>query len=174
MSKEQPLVNKSYRLEKFAGKGGWTYAQIPEVLQDKNNPFGWIRVRGSIDNVEFTAYHLMPTGNGKLFLPVKAAIRKQIKKQEGDCVHVILFRDDTPTQIPDELQACFDDVPGSYEKFSGYSRGEQKAFIDFIYSAKTDDTRANRIVQAINMISKGESLYQQKKDGNELTTHTRK
>ena len=164
MKKHEPLVDNNYRLERFAGKGGWTYAKIPEVLQDKNNPFGWVRVSGSIDGVELKGYHLMPMGNGNLFLPVKATIRKQIKKQEGDWVHVILFRDDSPTQIPDELLACFDDAPGSYDKFLRYSRGEQKAFIDFIYSAKTETTKANRIVKVIDMISKGESLYLQKKD----------
>jgi hypothetical protein len=26
---EKPLVNKEYLLEKFPGKGGWTYAAIP-------------------------------------------------------------------------------------------------------------------------------------------------
>lgn len=28
----KPLVNKKYRLEKFQGKVGWTYARIPEIL----------------------------------------------------------------------------------------------------------------------------------------------
>jgi hypothetical protein len=44
-----PLVNKKYLLEKFKGKGGWTFAQIPEILQDKHSPFGWVRVRRTID-----------------------------------------------------------------------------------------------------------------------------
>lgn len=26
---ESPLVNKKYLLEKYSGKGGWTYAAIP-------------------------------------------------------------------------------------------------------------------------------------------------
>ena len=30
----KPLVNREYLLEKFPGKGGWTYALIPEILQD--------------------------------------------------------------------------------------------------------------------------------------------
>jgi len=29
---EKPLVNRKYLLEKYPGKGGWTYAAIPEVL----------------------------------------------------------------------------------------------------------------------------------------------
>ena len=77
---DKPLVNKSYLLERFQAKGGWTYAKIPEVLQDKHSPFGWVRVRGSIDNFEIKNYHLMPMGNGNLFLPVKAEIRKKIGK----------------------------------------------------------------------------------------------
>ncbi len=37
---EQALVNKNYLLEKFPGKGGWTYALIPEILPDKHVHFG--------------------------------------------------------------------------------------------------------------------------------------
>jgi len=44
---ETPLVNKKYLLKKFAGKGGWTFAEIPEILQNKNNPFGWVNYDGS-------------------------------------------------------------------------------------------------------------------------------
>jgi hypothetical protein len=148
-----PLVNKTYLLEKFQGKGGWTFAQIPEILPDKNAPFGWVRVRGSIDGFEIKGYHLMPMGNGKLFLPVKAEIRKKIKKQAGDSVHVILFEDNFPTEIPEELKACFLDVPGTFEKFQQLSDGEQKASIDWIYAAKTEDTKARRILATIEKLN---------------------
>src|SRR4051812_2104886 len=111
MTKEKPLVDNNYLLEKYPGKGGWTYAAIPEVLSDKNAPFGWVRVRGSIDNYEIKGTHLMPMGNGTLFLPVKAAIRKIIKKQEGDYVQVILYADNDPTEIPEELLICLLDNP---------------------------------------------------------------
>lgn len=47
--KEEPLVDKEYLLEKFPGKGGWTYALIPKILQDKHSHFGWVIVNGSID-----------------------------------------------------------------------------------------------------------------------------
>jgi len=150
MSKE--LVNKTYLLEKFQGKGGWTFAQIPEILQDKNAPFGWVRVRGTIDGFEIKGYHLMPMGNGKLFLPVKAEIRKKIKKQAGDTVHVILFADNLPTEIPEELKVCFLDVPGILEKFQQLSNGEQKTSIDWIYSAKTEETKAKRILATIEKL----------------------
>ena len=55
----QPLVNNDYILEKFPGKGGWTYAAIPEIIQNKSNPFGWVNVRGFIDNYEIQHYKLI-------------------------------------------------------------------------------------------------------------------
>lgn len=80
----QPLTDKAYLLEKFPGKGGWTYAAIPEIAPDKHAHFGWVRVKGTIDGYKIKGFHLMPMGNGKLFLPVKSEIRKKIKKQAGD------------------------------------------------------------------------------------------
>ena len=79
-SNEKPLVDQDYLLQKMEGKGGWTYAAIPEIVQDKHAYFGWIKVRGTIDDYEIANYHLMPMGNGQLFLSVKAEIRKKIGK----------------------------------------------------------------------------------------------
>ena len=157
---EQPLVNKSYLLEKFPGKGGWTYAAIPEILPDKHAHFGWVRVKGSVDGYELKGCHLMPMGNGKLFLPVKAEIRKKIKKQAGDWVQVILFADNTPQEVPEELLLCLQDEPAAYEKFLKCTDGEQKAFVDWIYSAKTDETKVERIVQSINKLLSNQKLHE--------------
>ena len=77
---EKPLVNQKYLLKKIPGKSGWTYADLPQVIPDSNAPFGWVKVKGTIDGIEIKKYHLMPYGNGKLFLPVKAEIRKKNKK----------------------------------------------------------------------------------------------
>jgi len=82
MEAEKPLVNKEYLLEKFPGKGGWTYVRIPEVLQNKNSPFGWVKVKGRIDDYEIKNYKLMPMGNGQLFLPVKSDIRKKSARKK--------------------------------------------------------------------------------------------
>ena len=49
---EKPWVDREYLLEKMPFKGGWTYTVIPEIPQDKHAPFGWVKVRGSIDGVE--------------------------------------------------------------------------------------------------------------------------
>ena len=160
MAAQKPLVNSNYLLQKFPGKGGWTYAEIPEVLQNKNVPFGWVRVKGSIDNYALKQYKLMPMGNGKLFLPVKAEIRKKIGKGASDFVHIILFSDDSRLEIPEEIILCFENEPKkAYETFFKFTEGEQKSYLDWIYDAKTEDTKADRIIKMMNRLMKNQKLF---------------
>lgn len=102
----------------------------------------------------------MPMGNGKLFLPVKAAIRKKIKKEAGDWVRVKLFIDKTPTEIPEEIIECFkNEPPKVYETFLSFTEGEQKAYIDWIYEAKKEDTKVERIVAMMGRVSQSKKFY---------------
>ncbi|MFZ4546328.1 MAG: DUF1905 domain-containing protein [Bacteroidales bacterium] len=158
METEQLLVDRKFLLEKYPGKGGWTYAAIPEVLQDKHSPFGWVKVKGCIDGFEFKNYKLMPMGNGQLFLPVKSGIRKIIGKKEGDWVQITLYADNSPIEVPEEFLDCLKEDPAAYNTFLSYTDGQQKEFIDWIYSAKTDDTKVERIAQTLNKLVKQEKL----------------
>lgn len=149
---QTPLVDKIFLLEKFQGKGGWTFVRVPEIAPDPHTHFGWVRVRGYIDDYEIKGYHLQPMGNGHLFLPVKAEIRKKIRKQSGDSVHIILYKDNLPTEIPEELRLCLSDEPVVYEIFMTFSESQKKSITDWIYSAKTEQTKADRIAATINDI----------------------
>ena len=146
------LVINQYLLQKFPGKGGWTYALIPEILPNRKNPFGWVRVKGTIDGIAIRKYHLMPMGNGELFLPVKAAIRKQLKKSAGDRVTVELYPDNDPVEIPDELLDCLRDEPAALRKFMSIKENEQESHIKKIYAAKNAATRASRIAALIRLL----------------------
>jgi len=155
---EKPLINKDYLLQKFEGKGGWTYVEIPEIPMPKTT-FGMLKVKGKIDDYEFSNVRLMPLGNGHLMLTVNSVIRKKIKKQAGDTVHIIIDEDTMPTQIPEELILCMKYEEGIFEKFENFSDAEKKAFINWIYSAKTEQTKADRIAKTIVMIQKDEKFY---------------
>jgi hypothetical protein len=151
-SPQKPLVDQSYLLQKHAGKGGWTYAVIPEIAQDKHAWFGWVKVRGSIDGFEIANYHLMPMGNGTLFMPVKAEIRNKIGKNEGDWVHIILYSEELPMVAPDDFLLCLKDDPTAYANFLKLSEAEQKELIDWIYSVKKDDAKVERIAQMMDKL----------------------
>ncbi|MFZ6012901.1 MAG: YdeI/OmpD-associated family protein [Bacteroidota bacterium] len=158
----KPLVNKNYKLEKFPGKGGWTFARIPEVLQDKHSPFGWVKVRVIIDGYEIKKYRLMPMGDGRLFLPVRSDIRKKIGKKEGDIVNVILYRDDEPFEVPEELLLCLRDEPSALKFFNSLPEGERSSYINWIYSTKKEQTKVERLAVVINR------LMEKKKFSNKL------
>ena len=151
---EKPLVNKKYLLEKYPGKGGWTYAAIPEILQDKHSAFGWVKVKGYIDQHEIKNYRLMLMGNGQLFLPVKAEIRKKIGKQAGDYIQVVLYADHDPLEIPQELLLCLLDNPDEHKIFLSSAESKQKEWIDWIYAVKTEATRVERIAQLLDQLAK--------------------
>ena len=153
------LLDKKCLLEKFPGKGGWTFTRLPEIKKDNKKPFGWVKVRGFIDGIEIRKYHLMPMNDGQLFLPVNGQIRKKIKKESGDTVHVILFHDDDPLDIPEEFRLCLKDEPLAEKFFFSLSESEQKFYIEWIYAAKKIETKISRMAQALNKLSKQQKLY---------------
>lgn len=156
---EKPIVNKIYLLEKFHGKGGWTFARILDISKDKKLPFGWKKVKGTIDGYEIKKYHLMSMGGGKLFLPVKAEIRKKIKKQEGDLVHILLYPDNDPLEVPEEMLLCLQDEPEALKFFNSLSESERKFYIQWVYSAKKEETKIDRLAKTINRLLKGMKMY---------------
>ncbi len=150
------LVDEEFLVEKFPGKGGWTYISIPQISASKNSPFGWVRISGFVDDYELNQFKLMPMGGGKLFLPLKSSIRKQIKKEQGDMVRVRVYIDETPTELTDELLECFaTEDPALLVKFKSMPQFEQKAIIQNIYDSKTEDDKAERIAKLLGGLSRG-------------------
>ena len=98
-------------------------------------------------------------GDGRLFLPVRAEIRKKIGKKEGDWVHVILFPDNEPLEIPEEMLLCLEDEPKALKFFNRLSDSEQKFYIQWVYSAKKEETKIDRLAKTINRLTKGLKMY---------------
>lgn len=158
MATEKPLVNKQYLLERYPGKGGWTYAVIQEIPKNQRARFGWVQVKGTIDGYAIKNYKLMPMGNGYLFMPVKAAIRKKISKEAGDWVHIVLYKDDSEIEIPEALLLCLQDEPQTHQTFLSFTDGQRKEFIDWIAEAKTDATKVERIAETLRKVSLGKTF----------------
>jgi hypothetical protein len=163
---EEPIVNEKYQLQKMDMKGGWTYVEFPNIPKHLKQPFGWVPVKGMVDNIyEIKQFKLWTMKNGNMFMPIKADIRKKIKKQEGDWVHITLYYDDSPLVIPEEFLVCLLDAPKAHAFFQSISDTSKKHYIDWIYGGKALETRVNRIAKAIEKLEMGLKLYQTAEDG---------
>ncbi|HYG51005.1 MAG TPA: YdeI/OmpD-associated family protein [Flavobacteriales bacterium] len=158
-AKEKPIINNSYTLEKFHGKGGWTYALLSDVKKI-NGKFPKLKVKGTIDGYPIKEYTLMPYGHEGLFLPVKAEIRRQIGKKEGDRVKVVLYRDEAPFNVPGEFLLCLTEEPAALRFFESLSESEQRLYVLWIFSARRVETKADRIAKSIEKLLKKQKLYQ--------------
>ncbi|MBB6326412.1 hypothetical protein FHS59_002040 [Algoriphagus iocasae] len=147
------ITEGTYRLEKFSGKGGWTYIKLPGELIKSGKAFGMMKISGSIDDYSFGGKHLLSMGNGYVFLPVAKPIRKILGKEEGDEVEIKFYQDELPDGIPQELIECLQDDPGKLELFRQLTKEEQEKWISYIYSIEDIEAKSNRIIKLLNSLS---------------------
>ncbi len=153
------LFDAEVQLKKFPGKGGWTYAPLPGLELKTSKRFNYKKIKGSIDQYQIKESHLMPMGNGKHFIAVKAEIRKIINKQEGDWVKLKIFTEAPPEQVTyDEFLLCLEDAPEALQYFSSISPKEQEKYASWVLAAHTDEAKIERIALAIKLLSNNQLL----------------
>ena len=129
------------KLEKI---GSWTIAITPLDVKKVLGVAGHVRVKGKIDTAEFGGISLMPMGNGKHFLTVKAELRKAIKKEAGARVEIVLEKDTAELEIPIELKQAFKASPEAKKMFESYSYSTKKIYTSPISESKKKEIRKDK------------------------------
>lgn len=150
-------------LLKFDNKGektGWTYIEIPADLAEKLKPGSkkGFRVKGTLDQHKISMVALLPMGGGSFILPVNVTMRKGIGKKHGAMVHVKLEEDKKPFQFNKDFLECLADEPAAQAFFNTLTGSVQRYFSKWIDEAKTDETKARRIAQAVSALSRSTSF----------------
>ncbi len=144
----------------FADQGektGWTYIEIPADIAQQMKPGNKksFRVRGMLDGLAVAGMALMPMGEGNFIMALKAEVRKGIHKNAGAMLNAKLEEDvDYKVAIPEEVLECFAFEPEAIEFFNSLAKSHRDYFIKWIDSAKTNETRAKRIVNTINAMQR--------------------
>lgn len=154
------MVQFTTVLKKFGQQGektGWTYIDVDvdtaQALMPGNKKS--FRVKGALDAHPIAGVATIPIGEGAFIIAVNATMRKAIKKRQGETVAVRLELDVQEVAPSADLMDCLQDEPLALQHFKGLPKSHQNYFTRWIESAKTDTTKAKRIAQAINGLSKG-------------------
>ena len=154
------MVEFTTTILKFGQQGektGWSYIEIKEAIAQKIKPGNKkpFRVKGKLDEYVFKGAAVMPMGDGNFIMALNATMRKGIGKNKGAKLKVRIEADDVAIKPPAELLECLQDEPAALEFFNTLPKGHQNYFGNWIKAAKTEPTKAKRIAQAINALSKG-------------------
>lgn len=150
------MVKYTTTMLKFENQGektGWTYIVVPKDLAEqlKSGNRKTFRVKGMLDKHPIAAVALLPMGDGSFIMPLNAEVRKAIAKRAGAQVQVQLTEDDNPNPVTcPELMECLEDEPEALAFFNSLPQGHKNYFMKWIESAKTEQTKAKRIAQAVN------------------------
>ncbi len=159
MAKSNNIIRFKATMKKFEEMGektGWTYIEIPENIASKliPNQKTSFAVKGTLDEYSFRQVSLLPMGEGNFIMALKADVRKALGKRAGYELDVIMEPDNTPFEFSEEFMLCLNDDPEASKYFKSLPFSHQKYFSKWIDSAKTNDTKAKRIIMAIGALSR--------------------
>jgi len=146
-------------IKKFAKQGektGWSYIEIPSEIASQIKPDykKSYRVKGSLDNYKIERTSLIPMGGGSFIIPINATIRKALGKRQGATIKVSLTEDVRAVQINKAFLICLADEPSALQFFNSLPGSHRNYFSKWIESAKTEETKANRIARAVTALSR--------------------
>ena len=112
------------------------------------------RVKGTLDNYKIERTSLLPMGGGNFIIPINATIRKALGKRKGAIIKVSLAEDTREVEINKTFLICLADEPAALEFFNSLPGSHRNYFSKWIESAKTEETKANRIARAVTALSR--------------------
>ncbi len=154
------MIKFTALIEKFGQQGektGWTYILIPAALAQQLMPGNKksFRVKGKLDQFSIKQVALLPMGEGDFILPLNAALRKGMgKQQKGMKLEVELEVDKEAFVFNADLMACLADEKDALQQFKQLTPSHQKYFSKWVDSAKSPATQAKRIAHTVEAMLK--------------------
>lgn len=136
-------------------------ASYIEVPLDIEKEFGAkrVKVKALFDNEEYRG-SIVKMGLPCYMIGITKEIRTKLGKTFGDIVEVVIEKDeeDRTIDLPIELKEKLDDNKVAFEFYEGLSYSNKRKYIQWITSAKKEETRIKRIDEAIKKLENKEKM----------------
>lgn len=136
------------------------YVEFPYDVLELYGVKGQVKVKALIDGKVTYRGSLSKMGTTCHTLGITQAIRKELGKELGDTIHIVLEQDKEPREVilPEEVVALFSKHPKAKAFFDKLSYTDRKEYIVWITSAKREETRQNRLSLLIEKLENGRKL----------------
>ena len=136
----------------------WSFLILPAQASAKLPTRGMTTVEGVLEGQPFKAT-LDPDGRGSHWLKVPRALRDKAGVDVGDTVAIEIEL--TPAsqapepRVPADLRKALAAAPDARAQWSGLTPVGRRDWIQWVTSAKKEDTRARRVASACDMLACG-------------------
>lgn len=132
------------------------FIEFPYDVESEFGVKGQVKIKATFDGCEYRG-SLAKMGYHCHVLGITQRIRKEINKQPGDLVHVVIIKDDDKRiiELPEDFKNKLVEDERAREFYNSLSYSHQKKYIDWILSSKRTETREKRIREAVEMLNDG-------------------
>jgi hypothetical protein len=126
---------------------------VPFNVQEVYGTKAQVKVRGTVDGFPYRG-SIAPYG-GIHYMGVKKEIRDAIGKTHGDSVRVVMEVDteERVVTVPEDFKQALEKNIKAKEIFDNFAYTHRKEYVQWIEEAKKQETRKNRIKQAVERIA---------------------
>jgi hypothetical protein len=138
------------------GTHDWGFVEFPYDVQQEFGTMGQIKVFATFDGYVYRG-SMVKMGNDCHIIGITKPIRAVIGKNPGDMVHVIIRQDTEPrtVDVPTDFLKLLNSHQDAEIVFNALSYTNRKAWVQWIISAKREDTYIRRQKEAIEKLLLG-------------------
>jgi hypothetical protein len=136
---------------------GWTFITLPRSASAQLPTRGRVAVEGTINGFSFRT-SAFPDGDGSHNIMINGTMRKGAEANAGDTARFTLqaANDAVAVAPPRELLAALKKTAKASAQWKAITPKAQAEWVNWITSAKRDETRAARVAKTIERLEKGD------------------
>ena len=137
-----------------AGERGRIFITIPFDPKSVWGKQSRYYVKGTLNQTPFDGS--LGVRGGVVFMPLNKALQQVANLKPGDRVQVLMeVAEAVREAVPDDLKAALETAPAAATFFGGLSAFYHNTYVEWIVSAKKDETRRERIGKAVELLKAG-------------------